>query len=95
MYRILHRILSEMESKSPMGVACASTTDVYNRAVEVFDSMWLHGDDKEPLRQLGIWTGGFSRYDNAQVSMFSNSWKQEALDNAIDKIRLPHFVLHF
>lgn len=71
-------------------VACASTTDVYNRAVEVFDSMWQQGNEKEPLRQLGVWTGRFSRYDNAQVSMFSNSWKQEALDNAIDKIRLRY-----
>jgi DNA polymerase-4 len=72
-------------------VACASTTDIYNRAVEVFDSMWEDNYHHiSPLRQLGVWTGGFSRYDNAQVSMFSNSWKQEALDNTIDKLRLRY-----
>lgn len=67
-------------------IECASTTEIYSRAVEIFDSMW----QGEPLRQMGVWTGGFSRYENVQVSMFSKAWKQEALDNAIDKIRLRY-----
>ncbi|MCK5129888.1 MAG: DNA polymerase IV [Clostridiales bacterium] len=62
---------------------CASTTEIFSRAVEVFDSMW----SGEPMRQMGVWTGGFSIYNNAQVSMFSKAWKQEAVDNAIDKMR--------
>lgn len=66
--------------------ACASTTEVFNRAVEVFDSMW----DGEPLRQLGVWTGSFSKYDNVQVSMFNKTWKLEAIDNAIDKMRFKY-----
>lgn len=66
--------------------ACASTSDVYNRAVEIFDDMW----NGEPLRQLGVSTSSLSSYDNVQVSFFDATWKKEAADNAVDKIRLKY-----
>ena len=68
------------------GTACASTSEVYNRAVEIFDGMW----DGGPLRQLGVCSGSLSSYDSVQVGMFDMSWKREAIDNAVDKIRIRY-----
>ncbi len=66
--------------------ACASTGEVYERAVEIFDGMWKG----EPLRQMGITAGQLSPYGSAQVSMFNQGWKREAVDNVIDKIRMKY-----
>ncbi len=65
---------------------CASTSEIYNRAVEIFDGLW----NGEPLRQLGVSTSSLSSYSNVQVSMFDLGWKREAADSAIDKIRLRY-----
>ncbi len=62
---------------------CASTSEIYDRAVEVFDSMW----NGEPLRQLGVSTSTLSASGNIQIGMFDFEWKREAADSAVDKIR--------
>jgi DNA polymerase-4 len=66
--------------------ACASTGDIYNRAVEIFDDMW----DGKPLRQMGVCSGSLSSAGSVQVGMFDMSWKREAIDSAVDKIRMRY-----
>ncbi len=64
-------------------ISCASTSELYDRAVEIFNGMW----GGEPLRQLGVSTSTLSSSGNIQIGMFDLEWKREAADSAVDKIR--------
>ncbi len=62
----------------------ASTSDIYQRAVAVFDELW----DQTPIRQMGVWTGGFTRQNYMQTSFIDTTWKGELADHAVDSMRL-------
>ena len=61
----------------------ASTSDIYQRAIAVFDTLW----DEAPIRQMGVWTGGFTQHQHLQTSFINQSWKAELADHAVDSVR--------
>lgn len=65
-----------------------STEEIASIACELFDEIW----QGEPLRHLGIRISEFCTSDLCQISLFSTNdiEKQQALDKAVDEIRLKY-----
>jgi len=66
--------------KYPMPTS--STMEIYERAAEVFDSLW----DGTPIRQFGISVGDLADGGCRQMAI-DQDFRKEALEHAIDNIR--------
>ena len=61
-----------------------STQEIYNRACEIFDSLW----DKTPIRAIGIHATCLSSSETTQINMFeSEDIKSCFIDSAVDNLR--------